>query len=373
MSFSALYDHKIYKQSSKICLLCNQTSYDFDRKSYLFDLIADEGKLHRLLLPEHGLFSEMQDQENVDDFHHRGVQCFSLYDKKRNKTGPEKYMVEGSDLIVIDIFDVGVRYFTYCTHMFRLLKVLDANFPEIPIVVIDRPNPIGNKTEGTIIQDEYASFLGVSGMIHRHGMSVVQLCQWYISKQDLSCQIIDVPYSARFAHFIMPSPNLPSVDTLSVYPGQCFWEATTLSEGRGTTRPFEIFGHPELTMVQAEYIAKMFNDDFSECEFLRPIKFIPSFHKHKDTLCVGWQLFIENVMQYHSIFGTLTMMRMINEMLGSETFWRKGAYEFDSQATAAQLLLGDDDLIAYVNGQKSVQEVKQKLQESEKAWSNVSR
>ena len=370
MSFSALFDHKIYQRSSKICLLCNQTSFDFGKKRYLFDLIADEGKLYRLLLPEHGLFSEMQDQENVDDAKYRGVQCYSLYNKRMHVTGAEKYMAENCDLVVIDIFDVGVRYYTYSTHMFGLLRMLDIYFAGMPVLILDRPNPAGTRIEGTIIQEEYTSFLGTSGMIHRHGMSTGQLCQRYIKSNKLSIDIHKVAFDTKYFRFIMPSPNLPASESLMVYPGQCFWEATTLSEGRGTTRPFEIFGHPDLTMEKADQISQIFNQKFLNLAFLRPIKFIPVYHKHKDRTCTGWQLSLQDHLQYHCIFGTLTLMRWVNESLGKEAFWRQGPYEFDSDATAAQLLIGDDDLIAYVNGIKVEGEVMHKLQKSEEGWRN---
>lgn len=370
MSFSALFDHKLYQKSSKICLLCNQTSYDFGKKRYLFDLIADEGKLHCLLLPEHGLFSEIQDQENVDDVRYRGVQCYSLYNKRMKVTGAEKYMAQGCDLVVIDIFDVGVRYYTYSTHMFGLLRMLDTYYAGMPVMIIDRINPAGTRIEGTIIQEEYTSFLGASGMIHRHGMSTGQLCRWHIKSNKLSINIHDVTFDTKYFQFIMPSPNLPSSESLMVYPGQCFWEATTLSEGRGTTRPFEIFGHPDLTVEKAEQISQMFNQKFLKLAFLRPIKFIPVYHKHKDKTCTGWQLSIQNHLKYHCIFGTLTLMRWVNEMMGYGAFWRQGPYEFDSNATAAQLLIGDDDLIAYVNGIMEEEEVKKKLHKSEEDWRN---
>lgn len=369
MSFSTLFDHKLYRQSAHIGLLCNQASFDFNQKKYLFDLIIDHGKLYRLLLPEHGLFAEMQDQENVSDLKYRDIQCHSIYNKNRNTTSPERYMIEGCDLIIIDIFDVGVRYYTYSTHMFLLLKVMDAFYPEIPVFVMDRFNPIGLKVEGTIIQENYTSFLGTSGMIHRHGLSTSQLCHWYIAINNLNISIHNMKLDrTKGDHWIMPSPNLPTVTSLSVYPGQCFWEATTLSEGRGTTRPFEIFGHPALNYQAVVKISALFNAKYADIAFIRPLRFIPSYHKHTNACCQGWQIFIIDNHQFHSILTTLTLMKWVNEILGDDVFWRKGAYEFDSDANAAQLLLGDDELIMYVQGYRSEEEIKHKLNQHENHW-----
>lgn len=368
MSFDSLFRHRLYKQASKICLLCNQASYDFSRKRYLFDLMADEKKLKTILLPEHGLFSDLQDQESVDDVYYRDIKCHSLYDKSKNQTTAQNFMLEGVDLLIIDVFDVGARYFTYSTHMFGLFKLLDGQFSTLPVIVIDRPNPVGDKVEGTIINEKYSSFLGVSGLIHRHGMSVGKLCSWYIMHQKLTVDLNIIPYNVSNFQFIMPSPNLPSERSLAVYPGQCLWEATSWSEGRGTTRPFEIFGHPDFTFAKAEKVELCFNKKFRDKAFLRTLKFIPAYHKHKNCTCIGWQIFIIDPNNYHCIFGSLYIMRLIFAMECNMDFWRPGTYEFDSEYNAAQLLIGDDDLIAFIEGKRTEKEIFEKLQYNEDNW-----
>ena len=368
MPYNALFSHHKYISAKRIVLFCNQSSYDFSQNNYLFDILIEEGKLHRILMPEHGLFSEYQDQENIGNITYKNIPCISMYNKADSTTGPDTSMFEDADLLLIDVQDVGVRYFTYTTHMFLLLQFLSKKFPAMPVIVIDRPNPTGKKVEGTIIEGRYTSFLGQSGMIHRHGMSAGELCDWYIRQYTLDILLHKVNYFTRHKHFIPPSPNLPSIQSLEVYPGQCFWEATTFSEGRGTTRPFELFGHPDISFKTSEQISQLFNKKYSGLAFLRPTFFMPVYHKHKDKTCCGWQIMIENPDKYHTLTGTLDIMRWVKSMATEIDLWRPGKYEFDSEATAAQLLIGDDDLIGYVNGEIDETQILDKLISAQKNW-----
>ena len=371
MPYKLLYANSIFETAERISLFCNQSSYDFHQKKYLFDILIDTGKLSCLLLPEHGLFSEQQDQENVKSREYRGIPCFSMYDKMMDHTGPNEQSLSGSDLLIVDINDVGVRYFTYTTHMFALLDYVSSHYPDLQVVIIDRANPIGIKVEGTLIEDRYTSFLGSRGMIHRHGMSTGELCDWYIKLNKLGINLTKIKYNhtAQNLYFISPSPNLPTLNSLFVYPGQCFWEATTLSEGRGTTRPFEIFGHPGFKIRDTEKICSLFNNKFKKLAFLRPTSFIPVFHKHSGLVCNGWHLFIEDRSNYHTLIGTLVIMRLVKEYFFDVDFWRQGSYEFDSQGTAAQLLIGDDELINFVNLNTDEVFIWEKITTSQHLWS----
>ncbi len=370
MPYKLLYSNRLFENAEKITLFCNQSSYDFQQKKYLFDILIDAGKLSGLLLPEHGLFSELQDQENVASIKYKGIPCFSMYDKKMNHTGPNIESLANTDLLIIDINDVGVRYFTYATHMFALLNYVSSCHPDLQVIIIDRANPIGKKVEGTIIDERYTSFLGVSGMIHRHGMSTGELCEWYIKFKKITLQFAKIRYnhSWQSKHFISPSPNLPNAASLFVYPGQCFWEATTFSEGRGTTRPFELFGHPDLTNMQLENISFLFNRRFNGMAFLRPTSFIPIFHKHSGVVCHGWHLSVEDHSKYHTLIGTLIIMRWVKKYFSGDDFWRQGSYEFDSKATAAQLLIGDDELINFVNGDNDEEAIWEKMTVAQHVW-----
>lgn len=369
MTYTRLFQHPELAAARQIVFFGNQSSFDVQTGAYLFDTLIEQGRLLRLLAPEHGLFSEMQDQEGRDGETYRGVECRSLYDVHKTEVVPDPACFEGADAVLMDIPDVGVRYFTYTTHLYWLLKCLRDARPEIPVFVWDRPNPAGSKIEGTIMPGKYASFVGLEGLIHRHGLSTGQLAQWMMQKLGSPNPLWRVPANtARARWLIPPSPNIPALSTIEVYPGQCFWEATTWSEGRGTTRPFEIFGHPDLSWSAARALAGAFGRRFAGQALLRPLRFIPAFHKHQGKECVGFQLHLLQPDIYHAIFGTLFLMREAALYFREEAFWRPGAYEFDSGCTAAEVLIGDDLLIAYVRGGISEQEVLEHVQASENQW-----
>ncbi len=369
MSYTRLFQHPEFSAARRIVFFGNQSSFDLQTGAYLFDTLIEQDRLLRLLAPEHGLFSEMQDQEGRDGETYRGVECRSLYDPQKTGVVPDPACFDGADALLMDIPDVGVRYFTYTTHLFWLLKCLRDARPEMPVFILDRPNPAGAKVEGTAMPRKYASFVGLEGLIHRHGLSTGQLAQWMMQKLGSPNPLWRIPAAIEHARWpIPPSPNIPGWSTIEVYPGQCFWEATTWSEGRGTTRPFEIFGHPELSWSAARALAETFGRRFVGQALLRPLRFIPAFHKHQGRECVGFQLHLLRPDLYHSIFGTLFLMREAASCFREEDFWRPGAYEFDSGCTAAEVLIGDDLLMDYVRGGTSEQKVLEYLKASENEW-----
>lgn len=369
MDYHSLLTHPDFQSARRVVLFCNQTAYDHQQQTYLFDQLADQNRLCRLLVPEHGLFSEFQDQESIQNKSYRGIPCTSLYNKMAGITGPQADMLEGADALVIDFQDAGVRFFTYTSHAFALLEFVALHFPNIPVFITDKPNPAGQKIEGTLLHDAYRSFLGAPGMIHRHGLSSGELCLWWLRHRQISIgvHLVQTIRPSTNHGYISPSPNLPVLESLQVYPGQCFWEATTFSEGRGTTRPFTLFGHPNLHRNLAEDIAKKFNKEFQSQAYLRTTCFIPVFHKHSHHVCQGWQMHLLQPDAFHSVYSSLWLMRLVRQEW-EEAFWREGPYEFDSDCTAAQLLIGDDECIDFVNGNSSDTIVMQKMERAETTW-----
>lgn len=371
MNYNALFQHPEFAVKKHIVFFGNQSSYDFQRGAYLFDLLIQEQRLLRMLAPEHGLFSEMQDQIGKDSHTYRGVECRSLYDSAKLSVLPDVGCFNGADALLVDIPDVGARYFTYTTHLFWLLQSLSDNRIDLPVFIIDRPNPARTKVEGTRLPERYASFVGLPGLLHRHGMSTGQLAAWMLGRLSSPVRVFTIPYPLPPGEILInPSPNIPQHSTIQVYPGQCFWEATTWSEGRGTTRPFEVVGHPDLSWTSCIEMAAAFHARFAGQALLRPLVFIPFFHKHEGRECRGFQWHLLDGAAYHTIFGTLYLMRMARERMSEGEFWRPGSYEFDSECTAAQILIGDDVLIGYVNGEVPEAEVLEWLQEEELAWRN---
>jgi len=369
MQYDKLYNHPVYKKAGKIIFFGNQASYDHQEKKYLFDKIIEQKKLLRILQPEHGLFSNAQDQDIVEDLLYKNIPCISLYNKITDITGPQKHMFSDADTLLIDIQDAGVRYFTYTTHLFNLLEFAARYLQQISVIVTDRTNPAGKKAEGTLLPEKYQSFLGYAGMIHRHGLSTGELCKWFVQSRNLklNLHIVQIPGSFSNKNYIAPSPNLPTIESLWVYPGQCFWEATSFSEGRGTTRPFVLFGHPDIPSIVSEQIAMAFNKKFEGMAYLRSTKFEPVFHKHKSKLCTGWQIHLQNHQKYPDIFGSLWLMREVKNVVNFN-FWREGPYEFDSDFNAAQILIGDDDLIEFVEGHIPEKIITDKLKFHASQW-----
>jgi len=376
--FLALPDELLH--SGRLALIGNQTSFDFRHGRYLFEHLAERGVLKRLFLPEHGLFAELQDQVALNDTSlYRdlldSVEPVSLYGDTESTLVVDPEALDGIDGVVIDIQDVGSRYYTFATTVSYFLKAIHEHRPGLPVRVIDRINPAGRQVEGSVLPESHASFVGHPGLLHRHGLTIGELCRLYerLSGSDYNLQIL--PLSSEEQSLmqepsrislengpvaIPPSPNMPTTLTPLVYSGQCLLEGTNLSEGRGTTRPFECFGAPFLEPFGGMSEALQQNG-----VVLRPFKFIPTFHKYAGEVCNGYQLHPER--GYHSLLHSLRMIRTIRER-HREFAFKEGVYEFRSDRPAIELLTGDETLLAYLNGRESLYRVIEKLKEEEMRW-----
>ncbi|MDR3350881.1 MAG: DUF1343 domain-containing protein [Prevotellaceae bacterium] len=382
--------------TGRVGLLCNQTSWDFTEGCYLFEQLYRRGRLHRLFMPEHGLFAELQDQEALHsgDFyrclHLDGVDFVSLYGSSEASLSAPPEKLNGLDAIVIDLQDVGCRYYTFISTVEKLFRSLTEYHLEPEVYVLDRPNPAGRQVEGIPISKEYASFIGVEGLPHRHGLTFGELCGFLHHRQGATFPLTVIPYPldrqyaaplalpgagntyAKTPCAIYPSPNIPSACTCLVYSGQCLLEGTNLSEGRGTTRPFEIFGAPFLQPLH-EYNRThgyhTWNDPqhplYSEGARLRMLHFIPTFHKYSGDICYGFQLHLTGK-PYHSLLHSLRILRFLAGFKGFA--WREGAYEKGNDKTAVELLAGHALLLDYLKGQATDSELRQALADSEAAW-----
>jgi uncharacterized protein YbbC (DUF1343 family) len=261
---------------------------------------------------------------------------------------------------------------------------------------MDRPNPAGRQVEGTFIGKEYTSFIGVEGLVHRHGLTFGELCNFLQSRYNAKFSLTVIPYTfdekyavsyslpgagtsfVKTPCSIYPSPNIPSPYTCLMYSGQCLFEGTNLSEGRGTTRPFEIFGAPFLDSLHRYNRSNGYqgwndkhNPIYSEGAMLRILHFIPTFHKYVGELCYGFQLHLTGK-SYHSLSHTLRILRFLRENVDGFA-WREGVYEKGNDKTAIELLVGDTLLLSYLNGKASELEVYQALAEGEEKWMKEAR
>ena len=348
-------------------MFCNQVSFDFTEGKYLFQLLSAHSGSVSVLVPEHGLFAELQDQvpvENLSAYRDldKSVGFVSLYINTPDKTDHIAESLDGIDTLIIDIQDIGVRYYTFLPTIAELFKVLIDKSLKLPVVVLDRPNPAGRQVEGTILKEEYSSLIGLTGLPHRYGLTLGELCMFLRSKYngDFPLQILNKEEDTMPVN---PSPNIPGINTCRIFSGQCLLEGTNLSEGRGTTRPFEIFGAPFLKDLPGDWVEN-WNKRNKEA-VLRPIQFVPAFHKHKDQLCYGFQL--HQGKKIHSLLYSLKMIRSLKKNL-SEMKWLEGPYEAGSERPAIELVVGDEDLIGYLNATVKAETIQNMIHDQEKKW-----
>ena len=316
-------------------------------------------RLEFLLAPEHGLYGTAQDMEAVgrqrDPF--TGLEVVSLYGATEESLSPEEGLLDGLDALVVDLQDVGARYYTFVWT--AALCLHEAARAGVQVVVCDRPNPLGGTTvEGPLLEDGFESFVGLESVAVRHGMTVGEILALYADRHGLDVDLVLVEMEGWRRHlffdqtglpWVAPSPNMPTLDTALVYPGMCLVEATVLSEGRGTTTPFLVVGAPDLDVPswldQLERLAP------SGVRF-RPSVFRPMFGKHAGRTCLGVGLQVLDRAAFDPFWTGVCVLaaavwgpwRKASRPI--EALWRREPYEFVSERPALDLLTGSETLRA---------------------------
>jgi uncharacterized protein YbbC (DUF1343 family) len=307
------------------------------------------GRLKILFSPQHGLLGEKQDNMIASaDFADPvlGLPVVSLYGPRLT---PPPEALAAVDVILVDLVDVGTRVYTFAA---TLAKVMEAAAPlGKTVVVLDRPNPIsGTAVEGNVLRPEWASIVGPYPLPMRHGFSLGELARYYNVTQDIGCDLAVIPaagwrrggyFDATGLPWVLPSPNLPTLDAAIVYPGQVLLEGTNLSEGRGTTRPFELFGAPWL---EPGRILDRLKEKAIELPgvILRTACFEPTFHKFAGELCRGFQLHVTGRRTFKPYYTTLALLSVIRELYPGQFAWRQPPYEYETERLPIDLLTGDD-------------------------------
>ncbi|RUL88432.1 exo-beta-N-acetylmuramidase NamZ family protein [Tautonia sociabilis] len=332
----------------KVGLIANQTAVDH-RLRHAIDLLhnAPGVELVRLFGPEHGLRGEAQDMIGVGSGADRrtGLPIVSLYGDGPESLVPRSEDLDGLDLLVFDVQDVGARYYTFAATMLYAMEAAAA--VGCGFLVLDRPNPIGGlKVEGPTVSAGFESFVGAFPMPIRHGMTVGELALLFREERGLDLDLEVVPCSGWHRgmlwpetglHWIPPSPNMPTAATAMVYPGACLIEGTNLSEGRGTTRPFEQWGAPWLE--EASYrMAEELGDRPGTLP--RPLAFCPVFHKHSGTTCFGVQPHVTDPLAFSALETYVLLLAMAVRADRERFSWRTEPYEFVSSPIAIDLLFG---------------------------------
>ncbi len=339
---------------TRVGLLCHPASVDskYKHASHVF---ADFNKIKLAAFfgPQHGIMGETQanmiEWEGGRDSK-SGLPVYSLYGKQRK---PTKEMLASIDVLAVDLFDVGARYYTYIWTLYLCMEACEENGKAI--IVLDRPNPINGVTlEGPVLNEEYASFVGLRPLPIRHGMTIGEIAilfkEQYFRKCKLDIITIegwqrDSYYSTTELPWIAPSPNIPTVDSALVYPGMCLFEGANISEGRGTTRPFECFGAPWL---DADKLAGKLMSNKLPGVLFRPVHFLPTFDKHKGEVCHGVFIHVNNKKSFKPFLTAVAALIACMENSKGKFKWLNGPYEYESVKLPIDILLGNGKIRKYI-------------------------
>jgi uncharacterized protein YbbC (DUF1343 family) len=367
---------KALPSRKRIALLANPSSVDSSYQFILDRLLAEKSwEVKALWGPEHGLRGEMQDQEFCDAFQDpkTGLPVYSLYGQNLKPT-PE--MMEEIDLVLFDMQDVGARYYTF---IYTLSYVMEACMEhQKEVVVLDRPNPInGVDVEGPVLEPGYESFVGRYPIPIRHGMTVGELAFYFHQEFHLNCrlEVIEMEgwdrnsfYEETGLPWVMPSPNMPTVDAAVVYPGMCLFEATNVSEGRGTTRPFEIFGAP---WIDPEKLCRSLEAFELKGVTFRPLYFRPTFNKFHNQLCGGAQMHMTDRRLFRPVKTALSILFVLLRDHAKEFRWKDPPYEFVTDRLPIDVLWGNSWIREDLEKGVNPNDIEQKWQNGLAAFSKI--
>lgn len=312
------------------------------------DLFVDAGLDLRLLMgPEHGMLGGAQDMQAVEHQSSLPIPVVSLYGESIDDLSPRPQDLDNIDVLVIDLQDIGSRYYTYAASMLYCMRACAKS--SVSVVVLDRPNPLGGEMlEGPLLGDDFHSFVGEFRVPVRHGLTIGELAGMASVGMDIDLTVVEMKGWRREMWFdstglpwVMPSPNMPSLETATVYPGACLVEATNASEGRGTTRPFELIGAPWIDSVR---LAKVLSERAGAGARFRPVTFRPTFQKHAGRDCHGIQVHPKDRKLFLPFRFGLELLHALIELAPDDFSWRTEPYEFVGERPAIDLLCGTDQV-----------------------------
>ncbi|HPD61204.1 MAG TPA: DUF1343 domain-containing protein [Thermodesulfobacteriota bacterium] len=356
-------------KNQAIGLVVNPASLDSKFISTVDIFLNAHGvKVNVLFGPQHGIRGETQDNmvewEGFPD-QKTGLPVYSLYGKTRE---PLPEMMQGIDCLVIDLPDVGARYYTFVWTLALCLRACKKYGKAC--IVLDRPNPInGVMMEGPVLDPRFSSFVGLYPLPIRHGMTMGEIALYINREFNIGCDLTVVPlegwqremwFDETSLPWVMPSPNMPTLDTAIVYPGMCLLEGTTISEGRGTTRPFEIFGRPGVD--PGAIVKRLTEEDLPGVRF-RPLYFQPTFQKYQQELCGGAQIHVTDRNTFLPVLTGVAVLRTMYQMYPESFFWKQPPYEYEEEKLPIDVLAGTDELRRQIESGGSLQEIARSWQE----------
>jgi len=351
LGLERLLDEKIgVLRGARVGLVCNQASVDHQFR-HAADLFHDHPEINLTTLfgPQHGIRGDVQDNmiESAHAVDRRtGVPIYSLYSETRE---PNEEMLREVDVVVVDLQDVGCRIYTFAYTMANCMRA--AKKLGKKVVVCDRPNPIGGtQVEGNVTEPDWTSFVGQFPLPTRPGMTIGELSRLFNQEFGIGCELEVVEmkgwsrelwYDDTDAPWVLPSPNMPSIDAATVFPGTVHFEGTQMSEGRGTTRPFELIGAPYIDAAAfGESLNKL---DLPGVSF-RACVFMPTFQKHADQACGGVQIHVTDRAQFRPVITGVATVKTAFEMYRDEFRWKDPPYEYEYDRNPFDVIAGTPSL-----------------------------
>jgi uncharacterized protein YbbC (DUF1343 family) len=333
-------------RGKRVGILSHQASVDSRLRHIISMLHARNVKITALFAPEHGLWGAAQDQVPITAGNDSvlNVPIYSLYGDHR---APSAQSFQNLDLLICDLQDVGSRYYTFIWTMALAMQACAKSGKTF--IVLDRPNPInGLHMEGPLLDLNYASFVGLYPVPVRHAMTIGEIALWLNARFHIGADLDVVAMKGwkRRMYFeetnlpwVLPSPNMPTVDTAVVYPGGCLIEGTNLSEGRGTTHPFEMVGAP---YVNPDQLSGLLNREELPGVTFRACHFEPTFHKFQGESCGGVQIHVRDRQTFLPFLTTLTLIQRVYDVNRDRFAWRSPPYEYETKKLPFDILCGTD-------------------------------
>jgi uncharacterized protein YbbC (DUF1343 family) len=372
-----------------VAVLANQASIDLNL-NHIVDIVANQKhlKLIKVFAPEHGFYGVEQDMAQVGkETSAKSIPVISLYGKDASSLSPTAEQLKDVEYLIVDLQDVGSRYYTYVQTLGLCMQV--AKVTDTTVVVVDRPNPIGGEAiEGPGLQKSCRSFCGYAPVTARHGLTIgefAELMNIGFGKAEMAipaigCKLKVLKMSGwnRGMYFndtelpwVLPSPNMPTLETAIVYPGACLFEATKMSEARGTTRPFELLGAPGINANIWIKATKKLDVGIEGVE-LRACSFKPTFQKHANAVCSGLQIHVTERAVFKPYRLAISLLVAFANEFPEVFSWRGDAYEFVKDIPAIDLLHGSSSLRDCVEGRLSIKQLVNEIADYE-AWYRTAR
>lgn len=358
----------------RVGLVCNQASVDHEL-SHTADVLRGVrgARLKALFGPQHGIRGDVQD--NMVETPHTfdpetGLPVYSLYSETRE---PTEEMLREVDVIVCDLQDVGCRIYTFVYTIANCMRV--AGRLGKRLIVCDRPNPIGGiALEGNLLEEGFESFVGQFALPTRHGMTAGELARMFRKHWGVACdlEVLEMEGWTRELWFdetdipwVLPSPNMPTLDSATVFPGTVHLEGTQMSEGRGTTRPFELVGAPYVE--PGEFARRLEALGLPGVKF-RPTNFLPAFQKHSGVTCGGVQIHVLDREAFRPVVTGVGVVKVAFELYGEDFRWKEPPYEYVLDKSPFDVISGTDSLRLSIERGDSLDELERSWREGLEAF-----